>query len=100
MSNDKSKRLGRGLEALLARTPTRQEPATGASSEPRATNAEAAPESPLRNLPVSQIRPNPLQPRKEFKPEELADLEASLRVSGLLQPITVRHASRGGGYEL
>ena len=37
---------------------------------------------------------------RSFKPEELADLEASLRVSGLLQPVTVRPAPRGGGYEL
>jgi ParB family chromosome partitioning protein len=71
MSGDKTRRLGRGLEA-----------------------------SPLKSIALSQIRPNPLQPRKEFKPEELADLEASLRVSGLLQPVTVRPAPRGGGYEL
>jgi len=41
-------------------------------------------------LPITQIRPNPYQPRREFRPEELAELEASLRASGLLQPITVR----------
>src|SRR5690606_28271561 len=54
-----------------------------------------------RVLPLARIRPNPLQPRKEFREEDLADLEASLRVSGLLQPITVRPAPRGAeGYEL
>jgi ParB family chromosome partitioning protein len=52
-------------------------------------------------LPLARIRPNPLQPRKEFREEDLADLEASLRVSGLLQPITVRPAPRGAeGFEL
>jgi ParB family chromosome partitioning protein len=51
-------------------------------------------------LALGKIRPNPLQPRKEFREEELADLEASLRVSGLLQPITVRPAPRGDGFEL
>jgi ParB family chromosome partitioning protein len=54
----------------------------------------------LRTLPLSQIRANPYQPRQEFRPEELADLEASLRVNGLLQPITVRPAPNGQGYEL
>ncbi len=102
MSGDKNRRLGRGLEALLARAPTRQEQATDAAARDATGSARSAaePESPLRSIPLSQIRPNPLQPRKEFKPEELADLEASLRVSGLLQPVTVRPAPRGGGFEL
>jgi ParB family chromosome partitioning protein len=59
-----------------------------------------AEESPLRAIPLGEIRPNPLQPRKEFAPNELADLESSLRVNGLLQPITVRPAPSGKGYEL
>lgn len=41
-----------------------------------------------------------MQPRKEFREEELADLEASLRVNGLLQPVTVRPSPSGSGYEL
>jgi ParB family chromosome partitioning protein len=49
---------------------------------------------------MAQIRPNPMQPRKEFREEELADLESSLRVNGLLQPVTVRPAPSGSGYEL
>ena len=51
-------------------------------------------------LPISQIRANPYQPRQEFRPEDLADLEASLRANGLLQPITVRPAPNGSGFEL
>lgn len=101
MSQDKQRRLGRGLEALLARAPTKQDTPSESGQRDAATGARAAETaSPLRSLPLAQIRPNPLQPRKEFKPEELADLEASLRVSGLLQPVTVRTAPRGGGYEL
>jgi ParB family chromosome partitioning protein len=101
MSADKNRRLGRGLEALLSRAPTRQDPAPETQAHEGSGTARAAePVSPLRSLPLAQIRPNPLQPRKEFKPEDLADLEASLRVSGLLQPVTVRPAPRGGGYEL
>lgn len=102
MSGDKQRRLGRGLEALLARTPSRAEPTDDATARESAapTKGSAEPASPLRTISLSQIRPNPLQPRKEFKPEDLADLEASLRVSGLLQPVTVRPAPRGGGFEL
>ena len=101
MTVDKGRRLGRGLEALLARAPSRTDASDQGGREGghgRAADAES--NSALRNLPLSQIRPNPLQPRKEFKAEDLADLEASLRVSGLLQPVTVRPAPRGGGYEL
>jgi ParB family chromosome partitioning protein len=82
---EKPRRLGRGLEALLA---SRQ------AVEPSADDRGA-----LRTVPIAEIRPNPYQPRQEFRPEELADLEASLKTSGLLQPVTVR-ASAAGGYEL
>jgi ParB family chromosome partitioning protein len=54
----------------------------------------------LRNLPIAAIAANPFQPRKEFRPEELADLESSLRQSGILQPITVRPSPHHSGYEL
>jgi ParB family transcriptional regulator, chromosome partitioning protein len=88
MSNERTpRRLGRGLEALMsARQP-------GQATE----NAERGT---LKQIPLSQIRANPYQPRKEFRPEELADLESSLKATGLLQPITVRRAADGPGYEL
>lgn len=53
------------------------------------------PSSLVQRIPLSSIRANPYQPRKEFRDEELADLEASLKATGLLQPITVRSAGRG-----
>ena len=86
MTPEKPRRLGRGLEALLA--------SAGASA---ASNVQTE-EKGLQRVPISQIRPNPYQPRKEFRPEELADLQASLKHNGLLQPITLR--STAGGYEL
>lgn len=87
MTHDKPRRLGRGLEALLAtRTPVEVP-----SQQDRGA---------LQRIPIGQIRPNPFQPRKEFAPEQLAELESSLRVSGLLQPVTVRPAPSGAGYEL
>ena len=54
----------------------------------------------MRNVPLSEIRPNPYQPRKEFDPAELLELQASLRANGLLNPITVRPALGGRGFEL
>jgi ParB family chromosome partitioning protein len=86
------------LEALLVRAPTRVD--GNDSPKGPASSTAAEPASALRAIPLSKIRPNPLQPRKEFRPEELADLEASLKASGLLQPITVRPAARGEGFEL
>lgn len=101
MTGDKGRRLGRGLEALLTRAPTRIDGATSAATGDGArTTGKRVEESALRPIPLGEIRPNPFQPRKEFRPEELADLESSLRVNGLLQPITVRPAPTGKGYEL
>ena len=93
MSTDKPRRLGRGLDALLATRPT-----TPDANASLATTREAG--DLLRELPIQEIRPNPFQPRKEFRPEELAELEASLKINGLLQAVTVRRSANGKGYEL
>jgi ParB family chromosome partitioning protein len=77
-----TKRLGRGLEALL-----------GPISREQAEASEA-----LRELPVRSLRPNPYQPRSEIDEAALEELIASMRASGLLQPVVVR--PRNGGYEL
>ena len=81
MSTEKQRRLGRGLEALIG------------AGQPTSTAA-----SELQRIPTSRIRPNPYQPRREFDPTALAELETSIRANGLLQPLTVRR--RGDGYEL
>ena len=86
MSTEKPRRLGRGLEALLAARPVAGEQRHGRDETPR---------SALRSIPVAQIRPNPLQPRKEFSAAELRDLESSIRANGLLQPVTVRANASG-----
>jgi ParB family chromosome partitioning protein len=49
-------------------------------------------------LPVSDIRPNPRQPRQYFDPEGLWELSSSIRQHGVLQPLTVRRTD--GGWEL
>jgi ParB family chromosome partitioning protein len=46
-------------------------------------------------LPVSQVRPNPYQPRQHFDPERLQELAHSLQTQGLLQPIVVRRQLDG-----
>ncbi len=52
-------------------------------------------------IPLAAIVPNPFQPRREFSEEDLADLVASIRENGLLQPIVVRPAPGAPGqYEL
>ena len=80
-----SRRLGRGLDALFS-----------APAE-----SPAALEALLRDLSVDQVTSNPFQPRKTFKPEDLKELQESLKVNGLLQPITVRPApNKTGTFEL
>ena len=44
----------------------------------------------LKALPISDIYPNPFQPRIEFSDEELAELSQSISENGLIQPIIVR----------
>ncbi len=73
--------LGRGLSALI---PTDVTVDRGAS---------------LIDVAVDHVEPNRLQPRKHFDEESLASLTASVRESGVLQPILVR-AIEGGRYEL
>ena len=87
---EKPRRLGRGLEALI--------PGAGAITAAAAAAPAPAPASDYQRLPIPEIRPNPYQPRREFDETELAELQASLKSSGLLQPITVRRSA--GGYEL
>jgi ParB family chromosome partitioning protein len=77
-----TKRLGRGLEALLGSVSREQAQASGA----------------LRELPVSSVLPNPFQPRGQINEAELVELAASIEASGLLQPVVVR--PRNGKYEL
>lgn len=85
---EKPRRLGRGLEALIP-----------GASVGTVTTAAVAPSSDYQRLPISSIAPNPYQPRREFDEAELAELQASLKSSGLLQPIAVRRTVTGG-YEL
>ncbi len=77
MSNEtRHKGLGRGLSALLG------DEADEYASVDRSNNA--------KELPIEYLEPNPDQPRRTFKEEDLADLTASIREKGVLQPVLVR----------
>lgn len=79
-----SRRLGRGLEALLG----------------TAGGLASSDEGALKSIPIGQIGRNPFQPRREFNTDEMGELQESLRASGLLQPITVRRRPGKDGFEL
>ena len=70
--------LGRGLGALLSSTPTEADS--------------------LLEVGVEEIEPNPNQPRKVFNPNALDELAASIKASGVIQPVIVRR--QGSGYQL
>jgi len=78
--------LGRGLGALLS------------PSEPAPLAAAAMVGGGIQDIPVGDIVPNPQQPRKDFEINALSELAASLRQSGVIQPVVVRRA--GQGYQL
>lgn len=75
------KGLGRGLSALIPEMP----------------ETEFNPNS-IQHIPLSRIRPNPKQPRKNFPLESLEELANSIKIHGVIQPIVVR--SIEGGFEL
>jgi ParB family transcriptional regulator, chromosome partitioning protein len=70
--------LGRGLGALLSSAPTEADT--------------------LLEVGVEEIEPNPNQPRKVFSPNALDELAASIKASGVIQPVIVRR--QGAGYQL
>ena len=69
--------LGKGIAALIPEAPTLRP--SGAFE-----------------LPVDEVRPNPLQPRRHFPQASLDELAASIRAHGVLQPIVVTPAPEGG----
>ena len=73
----KSKGLGKGLGALLGDAALQSQ------------------EGGSVTLPISQVEPGLKQPRKRFEPEALADLADSIRLHGIIQPLTVRRLSSG-----
>jgi ParB family chromosome partitioning protein len=79
-------RLGRGLASLIGEVPTGEQrlPAEGEQ----------------RQVGIDQLHRSQLNPRRDFRDEELAELADSIRTKGLLQPIIARPDPNRGGYEI
>src|SRR5688572_3887902 len=106
-------RLGRGLSSLMNLTGA---PTADAEIEPSAPSASLMPPptvpaigSPassqlaegvaVLDVAVEDLRPNPHQPRRQFDEASLKELAASLKTTGMIQPVVARQAD-GGGFEL
>ncbi len=84
---EERRRLGRGLAALL-----------GDIAEPEIAAAER---TGSKRVPIELVHPNPRNPRRSFREEDLADLAQSIREKGVVQPILVRPAkSEANHYEI
>lgn len=104
--------LGRGLGALLGGVgPAKPAPASPQPAAPSAPAAPAAAPTPvetpavvapsgelIRKIPLSEVHPCAFQPRKDFAPEAIQDLAASIKEQGIVQPLLVRKSA--DGYEL
>ncbi len=80
MSLPKKSGLGRGLSALLS----------DASTDITNTAVDAKPANSISEISISQIEANPFQPRTEFEEVALLELAESIKIHGVIQPITVR----------
>ena len=82
--------LGKGLSALLPSRP----PEAPRAVEPHSTKETVR----VATIPISQIEPNPLQPRTNFDAASLAELSKSIETNGIIQPLIVRR--KDSHYEL
>jgi ParB family chromosome partitioning protein len=88
----KKKALGRGLSALLSDTPEEEKLDVDVTN-PVGDQPVIAQEN-LNEIPLAEIETNPFQPRLHFDQEALKELAESIKVHGIIQPITVRKLSR------
>lgn len=95
--DDKPRRLGRGLGALLGET-RREEPLVRRDDAP--AEAPASGGSPLRMLAIASIKPLPGNPRKYFDETALDELAASIATRGVIQPVIVRPHPEAQGFQL
>lgn len=95
--------LGRGLSSLIPSKPAEPAQASSPAPKPVATPSELPKEAVevvaagdrILHVPPSDIVPNPFQPRREFHPEELEELVASVKEFGILQPLVVTEKANG-----
>ena len=98
-TTDKSKKapkratgLGRGLNSLFGEIQREEPIVTSAAATPTAVRGtgDRSGHDGLRSIAVSDIRPNPEQPRQTFDTDALDELADSMRQRGVIQPIVVR----------
>jgi ParB family chromosome partitioning protein len=88
----KKKALGRGLSALLSDS-TPDEKLEVDIQSPAETPAKTPTAGGIAEIPVAEIEVNPFQPRTHFDEDALLELAESIKVHGIIQPITVRRLS-------
>lgn len=85
----KKKALGRGLSALLSDN-TPDDKLDVDVQSPAKSPVTAPPANGIAEIPIGEIEVNPFQPRTHFDQEALQELSESIKVHGIIQPITVR----------
>jgi ParB family chromosome partitioning protein len=85
MSAEKRNALGRGLSALLNDNETIHQQKANVSNQGDAANPGS-----ISDIKLTEIETNPFQPRTDFDQQALAELADSIKLQGLIQPITVR----------
>ena len=101
MAGTKKGGLGRGLEALFADSVpvTREVKPLDTAAKPAKKSAEKAePAETVQYISIHDVKPNANQPRKVFDEEKIAELAASIKENGIIQPLIVR--KKGKGYEI
>ncbi len=101
MSKIQPRRLGRGLSSLMSVSdlPVEAEIPPAAAEIPQAAPQSVPPQRAAHTnpteIPVDLISPNPHQPRREMRDTSITELAASLKSTGLIQPIVVRKVPEG-----
>lgn len=85
----KKKALGRGLSALLSDTPEEERLEVDVTN-PVGSHTTTVVHENINEIPLTEIETNPFQPRQHFDQEALKELAESIKVHGIIQPITVR----------
>ena len=102
-TSENKSRLGRGLASLIGDTtgmPAVIEPVSIVSANTNISTVSNAREEGHKLVPIDTVNASPLNPRKSFSPIELDELATSIKQRGVVQPLIVRPAPGGNGYEL